>query len=118
MTNTFDLTPASLGITVSSALWGTIAGATLAGFAAERFGRRDSLRFTAALYLLSAVGCALAGIATIFLLQTHRELLLWLLIGFCASFSFSLGPVIWVYISEVFPNTVRGKEQSLGSLTH
>lgn len=26
--------------------------------------------------------------------------------------------MIWVYISEVFPNNVRGKGLSLGSLTH
>ncbi|PYY08698.1 MAG: MFS transporter, partial [Acidobacteria bacterium] len=26
--------------------------------------------------------------------------------------------VIWVYISEVFPNVVRAKGQSLGSSTH
>jgi SP family arabinose:H+ symporter-like MFS transporter len=79
----------------------------------DRFGRRFLL-------LIGSIGMslALAGIATIFRLQTHREWLLWLLIGFCASFSFSLGPVIWVYISEVFPNTVRGKGQSLGSLAH
>jgi sugar porter (SP) family MFS transporter len=79
----------------------------------DRFGRR-------LLLLVGSIGLALTltGIATIFQLQTHRNLLLWLLIGFCASFSFSLGPVIWVYISEVFPNNVRGKGLSLGSLTH
>jgi hypothetical protein len=60
----------------------------------------------------------LAGIATIFYTRAHRELLIWFLIAYCASFSFSLGAVIWVYISEVFPNGVRSKGQSLGSLTH
>ena len=29
-----------------------------------------------------------------------------------------MGAVIWVYISEVFPNRVRSKGQSLGSSTH
>jgi hypothetical protein len=33
-------------------------------------------------------------------------------------FSFGQGAVIWVYISEVFPNAVRGKGQTLGSFTH
>jgi len=60
----------------------------------------------------------LAGIAAIFYTHTHRELLVWLLISYCASFSFSLGAVIWVYMSEVFPNGVRSKGQSLGSITH
>jgi sugar porter (SP) family MFS transporter len=32
--------------------------------------------------------------------------------------AFSQGAVIWVFISEIFPNTVRSKGQSLGSSTH
>jgi MFS family permease len=38
--------------------------------------------------------------------------------GFIAFFAFSQGAVIWVYISEIFPNKVRGRGQSLGSFTH
>jgi hypothetical protein len=41
-----------------------------------------------------------------------------MLVGFIAFFAFSQGAVIWVYISEVFPNRVRAKGQSLGSFTH
>ena len=48
----------------------------------------------------------------------HQELLLWPLVGFVAFFAVSQGSVIWVYISEIFPNSVRGKGQSLGSFTH
>lgn len=33
-------------------------------------------------------------------------------------FTFSQGAVIWVYISEIFPNRVRAKGQSIGSFTH
>ena len=51
-------------------------------------------------------------------MHRHEDLLVWLLVGFIASFAFSQGAVIWVYLSEVFPNRVRGKGQSLGSLTH
>lgn len=40
------------------------------------------------------------------------------LIGFIAFFAFSQGAVIWVFISEIFPNTVRAKGQALGSFTH
>jgi SP family arabinose:H+ symporter-like MFS transporter len=39
-------------------------------------------------------------------------------VGYIASFAFSQGAVIWVYLSEVFPNNVRAKGQSLGSFTH
>ncbi|HXJ12521.1 MAG TPA: MFS transporter, partial [Candidatus Limnocylindrales bacterium] len=40
------------------------------------------------------------------------------LIGYIAFFAFSQGAVIWVFISEVFPNRVRAKGQSLGSFSH
>lgn len=44
--------------------------------------------------------------------------LMFYLIGFIAFFAFSQGAVIWVFISEIFPNSVRSKGQSLGSSTH
>ena len=37
---------------------------------------------------------------------------------FIAFFSFSQGAVIWVFISEIFPNEVRSKGQARGSFTH
>ena len=40
------------------------------------------------------------------------------LVGFIAFFAFSQGSVIWVFISEIFPNAVRSKGQALGSSTH
>jgi sugar porter (SP) family MFS transporter len=79
----------------------------------DRAGRRTLL-------LIGSVGTAvsLAGVAAIFWTGQHEELLVWLLIGFIASFAFSQGSVIWVYLSEVFPTAVRAKGQSLGSSTH
>jgi MFS transporter, SP family, arabinose:H+ symporter len=72
------------------------------------------------LLLVGSVGTALclAGVAAIFFTTRHQSLLLWLLVGYIASFAFSQGAVIWVYLSEVFPNNVRAKGQSLGSFTH
>jgi sugar porter (SP) family MFS transporter len=40
------------------------------------------------------------------------------LICFIAFFAFSQGAVIWVFISEIFPNSVRSQGGSLGSFTH
>jgi MFS family permease len=37
---------------------------------------------------------------------------------FMASHSFGQGTVIWVFISEIFPNRVRARGQALGSFTH
>jgi SP family arabinose:H+ symporter-like MFS transporter len=79
----------------------------------DRLGRKTLL-------LVGSVGTALclAGVATIFFTHQHQSLLLWLLIGYIAFFAFSQGAVIWVYLSEVFPNSVRAKGQSLGSFSH
>jgi len=79
----------------------------------DRVGRKKLL-------LTGAVGTALclAGVAVIFATGKNQEMLVWLLVGFIAFFAVSQGAVIWVYISEVFPNLVRAKGQSLGSFTH
>ncbi len=72
------------------------------------------------LLMIGALGTAacLFGVAYIFWTQAHQALLIWLLIGFIAFFAFSQGAVIWVYLSEVFPQRARAKGQSLGSFTH
>lgn len=79
----------------------------------DRLGRRTLL-------LTGSVGTALclAGVSYIFFTHQHGAWLVWLLIGYIAFFAFSQGAVIWVYISEVFPNVVRAKGQSLGSFSH
>jgi sugar porter (SP) family MFS transporter len=79
----------------------------------DKFGRKKLL-------LIGAVGTAvcLFGVAAIFATGRRHDLLIWLLVTYIAFFAFSQGAVIWVYISEVFPNRVRAKGQSLGSFTH
>jgi sugar porter (SP) family MFS transporter len=79
----------------------------------DRLGRKTLL-------LVGSVGTALclAGVSIIFFTGKHQNLLVWLLVGYIAFFAFSQGAVIWVYLSEVFPNSVRAKGQSLGSFSH
>jgi sugar porter (SP) family MFS transporter len=79
----------------------------------DRIGRKTLL-------LVGSVGTALclAGVAWIFSAGRHENVLVWLLVGYIASFGFSQGAVIWVFLGEVFPNRVRAKGQSLGSFTH
>jgi sugar porter (SP) family MFS transporter len=104
---------------VSSDLQAVAIGATnllftmIAMSVIDRIGRKTLL-------LVGSVGLtiSLGGVTTIFAMHRHQELLVWLLVGFIASFAFSQGAVIWVYLSEVFPNRVRAKGQSLGSFTH
>lgn len=104
---------------LSSSFQAVIVGATLflftivGMFGIDRLGRKTLL-------LVGSVGMAvcLAGVGTIFATHRHRSFLLWLLLTYIAFFAFSQGAVIWVYISEVFPNSLRAKGQSLGSLSH
>jgi MFS family permease len=72
------------------------------------------------LLLTGTVGLAfcLAAITAIFFTHQHMGWLLWLLMIYIALFAISQGAVVWVYISEVFPNRVRAKGQSLGSAAH
>ncbi len=86
---------------------------TIAMSLIDRIGRRKLL-------LIGSVACAasLAGVAWVFFSGGHGTFLLLFLASFICFFSFSQGAVIWVYISEVFPNTMRGKGQSLGSFSH
>jgi sugar porter (SP) family MFS transporter len=104
---------------VSSDLQAVAIGATnlvftmLAMSVIDRIGRKTLL-------LIGSVGTAacLGGVAAIFLSGRHQDFLVWLLVGYIAFFAFSQGAVIWVYLSEVFPNRVRAKGQSLGSFSH
>ncbi|PYY04837.1 MAG: MFS transporter [Acidobacteria bacterium] len=99
LTETYQLSPALLGVTVASALWGTILGAILAGFPGERYGRRDSLRVMAVLYVISSVGCALAW-------NWYSLVLFRFVGGLGIGGSSVLGPM---YIAEIAPAKVRGR---------
>jgi MFS family permease len=79
----------------------------------DKVGRRKLL-------LTGAVGTAacLGVVSAIFFASHHESLLVWLLVAYIGFFSTSQGPVMLVYISEVFPNSVRAKGQSLGLFTH
>jgi sugar porter (SP) family MFS transporter len=79
----------------------------------DKFGRKKLL-----LIGTVGLGICLSLIAYVFYTHTHLDWLVWLLMAFIASFAMSQGAVLWVYISEVFPNRVRSKGQALGSSSH
>jgi SP family arabinose:H+ symporter-like MFS transporter len=99
LTRVYGLSPKLLGVTVTSALIGTILGAMFAGIPGERIGRRDSLKLTAVLYLISAFGCAFTW--------SWGALVAFRVIGGLGIGASSvLGPM---YIAEISPANLRGR---------
>jgi MFS transporter, SP family, arabinose:H+ symporter len=99
LTDQYLLSPTTLGITVSSALLGTIIGAMTAGIPGDKYGRRDSLRIMAVFYVISALGCAVA--------VNWGMLVLFRVVGGLAIGGSSvLGPM---YIAEIAPAKWRGR---------
>ncbi len=94
----YSLSESLLGFTVSSALIGTLFGALLVGRPSDWWGRRPVLTVLAVLFLVSAVGCALAW--------NWHALLLFRWIGGVAVGGASV--VSPVYITEIAPARRRG----------
>lgn len=80
----------------------------------DRFGRKKLL-------LTGAAGMVVFLVLTAFAFNSPEgggTYVIFYLVGFIAFFAFSQGAVIWVFISEIFPNSVRSQGSSLGSFTH
>ncbi len=99
LTLRFLLSPATLGVTVSVALWGTVVGASCAGVVGQNLGGRETLRLMAILYLVSSLGCAFAWSWSALLFARFIG-------GLAIGGSSVLGPV---YIAEVSPAPRRGR---------
>jgi sugar porter (SP) family MFS transporter len=63
----YALSEAGLGLAVSAALWGTLVGALFSGAPGDRWGSLAVLRVIGLLYVVSAVGCAIATTLTGFI---------------------------------------------------
>jgi sugar porter (SP) family MFS transporter len=87
----------------------------------DHFGRRRLMLVGSIGYILSLTSAAAAfyyfGSPEEFT-PTGAAVVLVSLLVFIASHAFGQGAVIWVFISEIFPNRVRARGQALGSFTH
>ncbi len=79
----------------------------------DKFGRKKLL-------IIGSFGMILflALTAYVFSQSEPNKMVVYYLIGFIGFFGFSQGAVIWVFISEIFPNAVRSQGGALGSFTH
>jgi len=80
----------------------------------DRFGRR-TLMLIGSVGLIATLALVSAAFYTDNFGGYNVPLYLFIYIAF---FAFSQGAVIWVFISEIFPNQVRANGQALGSFTH
>ena len=99
----WGLSGAMHGWVVSSALWGTVAGALVGGWISDRFGRKPTLCAVGLLYFVSALWSALAG-GPLALMVAR------LIGGFGVGISTIAAPV---YIAEISPAESRGKLTAL-----
>jgi sugar porter (SP) family MFS transporter len=79
----------------------------------DRVGRRTLL-------VVGAIGMAvcLSAAAAVLFDVLPQVWMLPALVGFIAFFAPSQGAVIWVYLSEIFPTSVRSRGSGLGASTH
>lgn len=87
------------GLTMSMALWGTVAGALIGRYPSESWGRKKTLLFTGLLYLISAIGSALAP-------EVYSLIFFRFVGGIGIGISTIVAPL---YISEISPAEHRGK---------
>ncbi len=87
------------GIAIASALYGTVAGSLAGGWLADRTGRRATLLFVGALYIVGSVLSALAPDVVVFMIAR-------ILGGVGIGISTVAAPL---YISEISPPHLRGR---------
>lgn len=98
----------------SIAIGGTNLLFTFAGlYLIDRLGRKKLLLIGSIGYIIS-----LAMVALCFAVNASPSLLMFFLLLFIASHAVGQGAVIWVFISEIFPNKVRAAGQSFGASVH
>ena len=95
----WHLDPVMHGITIASALYGTVLGAMSGGYASDRFGRRTTLFLIGLLYLVGSIWSALAT-------DVYSFLIARLIGGIGIGVSTVAAPM---YISEIAPSRYRGR---------
>ncbi len=77
----------------------------------DRLGRKPLLMIGA-----SGMGLCLAGIGWAAFSGTTAAWVLVFILGYIACFALSLGPVVWVVMSEIFPTRIRGRAMGIATL--
>ena len=95
----WGLSPFLHGLAISGALWGTVLGSLVGAFPTDKFGRKKTLIWIGALYLISAVWSATAGDVFSFIIARFLG-------GVGIGISTVASPL---FISEIAPPARRGR---------
>ena len=79
----------------------------------DKLGRKQLLIIGSLGYIVSLTGVSLA-----FYIQSNPMWISLFIFGFIASHAIGQGTIIWVFISEIFPNRLRALGQSFGTGIH
>ena len=90
-----------------------LVGTIISLFIIDRLGRRFLLLSASAGMSVSLVGMA----ACFFVQRTSAILVILSVLSYVTFFSVGMAPGMWAYISEIFPNAVRGKAVSLATVS-
>ncbi|MFD1187995.1 D-xylose transporter XylE [Pontibacter rugosus] len=74
----------------------------------DRLGRKPLMIFGSL-----GMGICITAVGTTAYLEITDSWILIFMLGYIASFALSLGPVVWVLLSEIFPNQIRGKAMAI-----
>lgn len=74
----------------------------------DRLGRKPLM-----IYGSLGMGICITAVGTTAYLQITDSWILIFMLGYIASFALSLGPVVWVLLSEIFPNQIRGRAMAI-----
>ena len=99
--------PLMQGVAMTTALVGCLAGAMVAGAAADKYGRKPLLMVSAVLFTVSAIGTGLFNDFTLFNIARFVG-------GVGIGVASALAPM---YIAEVSPTEIRGRMVSLNQMT-
>src|SRR2546423_5367980 len=95
----WSLSPGIHGVALGAALYGTVLGSLTGGFPADKYGRRPTLLWIGLLYIVSALGSAIAWNVEIFILARFLG-------GVGIGVSTVVAPM---YIAEIAPPAERGR---------